>query len=345
MLAKLVSLAAVAILEVMAAAGADPLLQQGACTHDPCYAPPAFDCPLRQLALEYANTTLGTGADLNSIVSALNLSACDHTVPVQSRMAAKRSEQVAYSLASATVDGRNLVVVAETGSDTAGDGSLASPFATIHRAQIKARQLGPGTVVSIRAGTYYLPAPLVLTEEDSGTSYVNHPGEQPVLSGGEPLHKLTWTQWRPPLPMGAADSCTLILHNHTGCTRDPYHSFHTESLGDCCSACSADSSCSSFTFNDPTCRLSATGFDRCYNGRESGATCGTKTPLPAEPQPCPSPSPGPHPAPAPAGPTPPPKAAVWVASLSSGIEAIESLFLTGTAPHTISVYISVCVCV
>ena len=32
---------------------------QNPCHVDPCYAPKEYDCPMRRLALEYANVTLG----------------------------------------------------------------------------------------------------------------------------------------------------------------------------------------------------------------------------------------------------------------------------------------------
>jgi parallel beta-helix repeat protein len=70
------------------------------------------------------------------------------------------------------------------------------PFATIARARDAIRELkrAQGGLkrpvrVSIRAGTYFLPEPLVLSAEDSGTeqcpiTYAAHEGEKPVISGG-----------------------------------------------------------------------------------------------------------------------------------------------------------------
>ena len=45
-------------LVAVAAAGSD-------CVQDPCFAPKAFDCPMRRLALEYANVTLGPAAGVS----------------------------------------------------------------------------------------------------------------------------------------------------------------------------------------------------------------------------------------------------------------------------------------
>jgi hypothetical protein len=84
--------------------------------------------------------------------------------------------------------------VAPAGSD-ANPGTLEKPFATPQRAQQAARQ--KRGVVFLRGGTYYLPAPLVLTSEDSGTKsapmgFMSYKDETPVISGGVRLDSLDW---------------------------------------------------------------------------------------------------------------------------------------------------------
>ncbi len=75
------------------------------------------------------------------------------------------------------------------------------PFRTLGRARDAIRRLkkddphAPLTVM-VRGGTHFMPEPLVLSPEDSGTRrrpvrYVAYPGERPVLSGGRPI-----TGWR-----------------------------------------------------------------------------------------------------------------------------------------------------
>ena len=87
--------------------------------------------------------------------------------------------------------------VSTEGSD-AWSGTLAEPnaektdgpFATLARARNESRRQKPkGATVLVRAGTYYLPEPLVLGPEDSGTeehpiTYRAYPGETVILSGG-----------------------------------------------------------------------------------------------------------------------------------------------------------------
>ena len=84
--------------------------------------------------------------------------------------------------------------VSPSGND-ANPGTLKKPFATVQRAQQATRQ--KHGEVFLRSGTYYLPAPLVFTSEDSGTKdapvvFQNYRGEKPVISGGVRLDHLNW---------------------------------------------------------------------------------------------------------------------------------------------------------
>ncbi len=79
--------------------------------------------------------------------------------------------------------------------DDVNPGTLAKPFATLQRAQ-EAVHLNRGEVF-LRGGTYYLPAPLVFTAQDSGTKdapvvFQNFQNEKPVISGGIRLDNLNW---------------------------------------------------------------------------------------------------------------------------------------------------------
>jgi len=91
--------------------------------------------------------------------------------------------------------------VSPNGNDAA-PGTQAKPFATLARAQQAARPVaGKKTVtINLRAGTYYLPAPLVLTSADSGKkaapiTYQAYKGETVVVSGGQLLN-VSWKPYR-----------------------------------------------------------------------------------------------------------------------------------------------------
>jgi hypothetical protein len=84
--------------------------------------------------------------------------------------------------------------VAPNGND-ANPGTLKKPFATLQRAQQAVRHKRGD--VFLRGGTYYLPAPLVFTAQDSGTKrapviFQNYRDEKPVISGGVQLENLNW---------------------------------------------------------------------------------------------------------------------------------------------------------
>jgi hypothetical protein len=84
--------------------------------------------------------------------------------------------------------------VSPVGND-ANPGTLQKPFATLQRAQEAVRQ--KRGEVFLRGGTYYLPAPLVFTAQDSGTKdapvvFQNYRDEKPVISGGIKLDNLNW---------------------------------------------------------------------------------------------------------------------------------------------------------
>lgn len=85
------------------------------------------------------------------------------------------------------------------GGNDGNPGALAKPFASLQRAQQAVRQK-PGTVF-LRGGTYYLPATLVFTAQDSGTKdapvvFQAYQNEQPVVSGGVKLEELDWQPYR-----------------------------------------------------------------------------------------------------------------------------------------------------
>ena len=90
--------------------------------------------------------------------------------------------------------------VSPTGSDES-PGTEQRPFATLLAARDAARRVdGRERTIYLRAGTYYLSEPLVLTPQDSGSpsagvTYQAIAGEEVVISGGERL-QLAWQPFR-----------------------------------------------------------------------------------------------------------------------------------------------------
>ncbi|MCH5373344.1 MAG: signaling protein, partial [Planctomycetes bacterium] len=78
--------------------------------------------------------------------------------------------------------------------DDANPGTLDRPLRTVAAAQQAARTTDAATVL-FHGGTYYLPETLLITPEDSGTTYASADGETVVLSGGLRLD-LQWRHYR-----------------------------------------------------------------------------------------------------------------------------------------------------
>lgn len=100
----------------------------------------------------------------------------------------------AVALLSASLCNAQPYFASPTGND-ANPGTLERPFATLQRAQEAVHQ--KRSEVFLRGGTYYLPAPLVFTAQDSGTKdkpvvFQNYQNENPVISGGIRLDHLNW---------------------------------------------------------------------------------------------------------------------------------------------------------
>lgn len=111
------------VLVTVVAAALQPAAADQWCVDDPCYAPKEFDCPMRKLALEYANVTLGPASNLHSVFEALNISGgCGSgTAPPPSK---PKGGGYGHG-GSSSVSGED-IFVAVNGSDKHGDGSIGT---------------------------------------------------------------------------------------------------------------------------------------------------------------------------------------------------------------------------
>lgn len=66
------------------------------------------------------------------------------------------------------------------------DGKTDGPFASLVKAR-DASRLAKGATVYVREGTYFLNEPLILTSEDSGTTFSAYENEKPIISGGRQI--------------------------------------------------------------------------------------------------------------------------------------------------------------
>ena len=103
--------------------------------------------------------------------------------------------------------GVTLYVDPQHGSDAAGNGSLAAPYASLPPALAATRAApGSGDVIFVRAGTIYNASTLVITPEDEGLAISAFPGEEAWVSGGVPLEGLAWA----PIHVNASDRWPLM---------------------------------------------------------------------------------------------------------------------------------------
>ncbi|MCX7009063.1 MAG: hypothetical protein NTY53_17745, partial [Kiritimatiellaeota bacterium] len=91
------------------------------------------------------------------------------------------------------------IFVAPEGNDN-NPGTQAKPLVSLTAARDTARKLPRHNkeviTIALRGGTYYLPAPLVLTAADSGITWRAAQGETPVISGGFELTGLKWEAYK-----------------------------------------------------------------------------------------------------------------------------------------------------
>ena len=149
-----------------------------------------MDCALRALALETARHVLGPERrSLSRVENALRFAVDDCPLPKLSRGSRRGAPPPHAADVLRTRSG--IRVSAARGSDTDGDGSSASPFATLrHAIRVLRKKQGSASAVPPRielAGgeTFYLAQTLVLSAQDSGLVIETEPGAAPAtISGG-----------------------------------------------------------------------------------------------------------------------------------------------------------------
>jgi hypothetical protein len=131
----------------------------------------------------------------------MELSSCPNATKLPPQALPTATAYVHPSSNGATHRTTTTTFFVSTGGSDSGDGSEATPFQTLHKAQHAVRQLSPadrwGAVVNVLAGTYYLgtegQGSLVFTPSDSGaagapvTWQAHPPGAAVVVSGGVKL--------------------------------------------------------------------------------------------------------------------------------------------------------------
>ena len=153
---------------------------------DPTNVPRSFACAWRSFALEYSTKLLPASRALAfdalqlGVLCNASLAALPQPPP---------SHPPAHDHRSAA--GSTVWVDAAHGSDSAA-GTEAAPLASLAAGVALSRTLPRPVTVLLRAATYYLAAPLVLTAQDSQLTIAAHAGEEVWVTGAQALPPLTW---------------------------------------------------------------------------------------------------------------------------------------------------------
>ena len=163
--------------------------------------PSDFDCPMRQLLLEYSveiNPSL-TQRQLQDTADALNGSprgvfyGCNVKPPSIHNTTFIKPK---YDPPSST---KTIYVDAKSGDDNINTGlSLSSPLKTLQKAISTARKLfGPTNFkqILLRQGTYYIQQTIKLNHLDSNLLLKPYKDENVNISGAVPLNNLNWRQY------------------------------------------------------------------------------------------------------------------------------------------------------
>ena len=151
-----------------------------------------FDCKMRQLAMDYARKIQPwlSSDKYQEIADALNGAEEAQHCNVSSGVNFPIYKSPAFSVPSEA--STTYYVDAIKGSDS-NSGTEASPFQTIPKAIMAARSSGPGAVIVLRSGTFYLTDTIMLGANDSGLTIQNYANEDVVISGGKVI-KPSWEE-------------------------------------------------------------------------------------------------------------------------------------------------------
>lgn len=225
-------------------------------TPAPAPVPREYDCPLRQLAIDFAHEIQPrlTFAQLQELVDAVDgaqeAQNCTSTVPGTAPLGDSADGRRLLSRRHVAPGTTSFYVDAAKGSDS-NSGSASSPFQTIERGVTACRGVSGSCSVVLREGTFYLTSPLMLTKEDSGLTIMNAPGDDVWLSGGTVLSP----EFKPynVTPGGTVTvfSSPMNCVSNTGPGTPGVIWGAKTATSDACEAmCVANTSCTAFTWHD-----------------------------------------------------------------------------------------------
>lgn len=205
--------------------------------------PASFDCAMRKAAYDYGKMRIPRMGKFESLYYALDLNDPDCKAELSG------PEPTRAKGPSVPADA---IYVAVDGDDDAV-GTLSAPLRSMQAAADLAasRSSGSQTVV-LRGGTHYLTETLTLTPKHSGLSFVAHPGEDPVVSGGTQLKDLEWTAYNvtPGQTGWVVEQGQNAVYGGKPDNKTYQVYGKTDNAQECQDACGADPNCNIFTWHD-----------------------------------------------------------------------------------------------
>ena len=212
---------------------------------------PDIDCPLRELAWEYAKKLLPQRGQFKEAFDALELGTlCNVSL---SAGAVFRPEPFIYQVEMKS--GSFELFVDSTDGNDSNPGSIDKPLRTLSKAVevFEYERNGRPGVIYLRKGMYFLSSTIKLGPKDGDLIITGYKDEKVTISGGR-VYQFEWSQYLN--QMGP-------LLNNTNCIEDAklppggsnekvkYYK-NVSSVEECQRACKKNSSCFSFTFYDST---------------------------------------------------------------------------------------------
>ena len=212
---------------------------------------PEIDCPIRELAWEYARKLLPQRGQFMEVYDALQLGPLCNISLSSGKIFRQKPFLYQVERSSAVfqlfVDGKN--------GDDSNPGTLDEPLKTLGKA-VKVFEYEeadhPGFIY-LREGVYFLSSTIALGPEDSSLTISGYMNEKAVISGGR-LYQFKWSEYVN--EMGPLINSTSCMNDSTikpGQSNQILKYFgNVTSAVECQSACQKNSGCFSFTYHDTT---------------------------------------------------------------------------------------------
>ena len=212
---------------------------------------PEIDCPIRELAWEYARKLLPQRGQFMEVYDALQLGPLCNISLSSGKIFRQKPFLYQVERSSAVFQ---LFVDSKNGDDS-NPGTLDKPLKTLGKAVkvFKYEEADHPGFIYLREGVYFLSSTIALGPEDSSLTISGYMNEKVVISGGR-LYKFKWSEYVN--EMGPLINSTSCMNDSTikpGQSNQILKYFgNVTSAVECQSACQKNSGCFSFTYHDKT---------------------------------------------------------------------------------------------